>query len=51
MDMIWPVLSWNGGRCWSFFHDLDLDVLERVMGVLRKIELERSDPHGALTWK
>jgi hypothetical protein len=50
MDMIWPALSWNGGRCWAFLHDCEPDVLERVMAALRRAELARSDPHGSLTW-
>ena len=50
MDLAWPALLWNEGRCWAYLHDLESPTLQRLMDRLRKTELERSAPHGPLDW-
>ena len=50
MDLIWPAIVWNEGRCWAFFHDLAPAALARIIERLRETELERSAPLGSLTW-
>ncbi len=50
MDLTWPAIVWNEGRCWAHLHDLAPAALQRIMEALRTTELERSDPHGPLTW-
>ena len=50
MDLAWPAIVWNDGRCWSLLHDLSPSALAKVMESLRKTELDRSAPHGALQW-
>ncbi len=50
MDMAWPAIVWNKGRCWCHLHDLEPRALGRVMDALRETELDRSAPHGVLPW-
>jgi len=46
MDLAWPAIVWNSGRCWAHLHDLDPRSLACVMEALRSAELDRSSPHG-----
>jgi len=50
MDLAWPALVWNSGRCWAYLHDLEFAALRRVMQRLRETELQRSEPHGPLRY-
>ncbi|MFA5913900.1 MAG: hypothetical protein WC830_10135 [Burkholderiales bacterium] len=50
MDLVWPAIVWNEGRCWVHLHDLAPAALQRIMEALRNTELERSAPHGPLNW-
>lgn len=50
MDLTWPALVWNDGRCWAHLHDIEPRALAKVMEALRQAELERSAPHGPLSW-
>jgi hypothetical protein len=46
MELSWPALVWNDGRCWCYLHDLEVVALRRIMARLRETELQRSQPHG-----
>lgn len=50
MDLTWPAIVWNEGRCWSYLHDLAPAALRKVMDALRQTDLERRSPHGPLAW-
>lgn len=50
MDLAWPAIVWNDGRCWAHLHDCEPRALAKVMESLRKTELDRSAPHGVLLW-
>jgi hypothetical protein len=51
LDLLWPAVVWNGGRCWAYLHDLDHRALHRVIADLREAELDRHYPHGLLGWR
>lgn len=46
IDLLWPAVVWNGGRCWAYLHDLDNEAAQMVLDALRDAELGRSHPHG-----
>ena len=46
LDLAWPAIVWNDGRCWAHIHDLEPKALAKVMESLRAAELARSAPHG-----
>lgn len=50
LDLTWPAVTWNDGRCWCYVHDMTPNAREAVMAALRDAELERSHPHGVLRW-
>ncbi|QLB63466.1 hypothetical protein A9O66_14390 [Paraburkholderia caribensis] len=49
-DLIWPAVVWNDGRCWAYLHDMTPAAVQHVLERLRNAELDRSTPHGLLTW-
>lgn len=49
MDLIWPAIVWNEGRCWAYLHDMAPDALNMVVSELRNAETDRSLPHRNVT--